>query len=91
MARTQQTGRHSTLLSLIVRRRMVAVAVTVVSLVALIVLVAGLGNPAGGNVWQYGHTHRPGSQPGYLANPDGVDLAPPHSLTMRFAHSLHAP
>ncbi len=42
-------------------------------------------------VWQYGHTHQPGSQPGYLANPDGVDLAPPYSLTMRFAHSLRAP
>jgi len=26
-----------------------------------------------------------------LANPDGVDLAPPHSLTMRFANSLQAP
>ena len=42
-------------------------------------------------VWQYGHTHQPGSRPGYLANPDGVDLAPPYSLTMRFAHTLHAP
>jgi DNA-binding beta-propeller fold protein YncE len=42
-------------------------------------------------VWQYGHTHQSGSQPGYLANPDGVDLAPPYSLTMRFAHSLQAP
>jgi DNA-binding beta-propeller fold protein YncE len=42
-------------------------------------------------VWQYGYTHQPGSQPGYLANPDGVDLAPPYSLTMRFAHSLQAP
>jgi DNA-binding beta-propeller fold protein YncE len=42
-------------------------------------------------VWQYGHTHQPSSQPGYLSNPDGVDLAPPYSLTMRFAHSLHAP
>jgi hypothetical protein len=42
-------------------------------------------------VWQYGHTHQPGSQPGYLANPDGVDLAPPYSLAMRFAHSLRAP
>jgi DNA-binding beta-propeller fold protein YncE len=42
-------------------------------------------------VWQYGHTHQPGSQPGYLANPDGVDLAPPYSLTMRFAHSMQAP
>jgi hypothetical protein len=42
-------------------------------------------------VWQYGHTGQPGSKPGYLANPDGVDLAPPYSLTMRFAHSMHAP
>jgi hypothetical protein len=42
-------------------------------------------------VWQYGHTHQPGSQPGYLAIPDGVDLAPPYSLTMRFAHSMQAP
>jgi DNA-binding beta-propeller fold protein YncE len=42
-------------------------------------------------VWQYGYTHQPGSQPGYLANPDGVDLAPPYSLTIRFAHSMQAP
>jgi hypothetical protein len=42
-------------------------------------------------VWQYGHTGQAGSRPGYLANPDGVDLAPPYSLTMRFAHSLQAP
>ena len=42
-------------------------------------------------VWQYGHTRQPGSQPGYLANPDGVDLAPPSSLTMRFAHTMQAP
>ena len=42
-------------------------------------------------VWQYGHTHQPGSGPGYLSNPDGVDLAPPYSLTMRFAHTLKAP
>ena len=42
-------------------------------------------------VWQYGHTHETGSRPGYLSNPDGVDLAPPYSLTMRFAHSLQAP
>ncbi len=42
-------------------------------------------------VWQYGHIHQPGSQLGYLANPDGVDLAPPYSLTMRFARSLQAP
>ncbi len=42
-------------------------------------------------VWQYGHTHRPGARAGFLSNPDGVDLAPPYSLTMRFASTLHAP
>jgi DNA-binding beta-propeller fold protein YncE len=42
-------------------------------------------------VWQYGHTGQAGSRPGYLANPDGVDLAPPYSLTMRFARSMQAP
>jgi hypothetical protein len=31
-------------------------------------------------VWQYGHTGVPGSAPGYLSRPDGVDLAPPRSL-----------
>jgi DNA-binding beta-propeller fold protein YncE len=35
-------------------------------------------------VWQYGHTHIPGRGPGYLAKPDGVDLAPPYSLIDRF-------
>ncbi|MFL6137049.1 MAG: hypothetical protein ACJ74O_04530 [Frankiaceae bacterium] len=35
-------------------------------------------------VWQYGVTGRPGRAPGYLDNPDGVDLAPPRSLLMRF-------
>jgi len=42
-------------------------------------------------VWQYGHTHRTGSAPGFLSNPDGVDLAPPHSLAHRFAATLRAP
>ena len=42
-------------------------------------------------VWQYGHTHVPGSGAGFLSNPDGVDLAPPHSLAMRFATTLRAP
>ena len=42
-------------------------------------------------VWQYGHTHRAGSGPGYLSNPDGVDLAPPYSLATRFARSMRAP
>ena len=35
-------------------------------------------------VWQYGHTGVTGTSPGYLNNPDGVDLAPPHSLIDRF-------
>ncbi len=36
-------------------------------------------------VWQYGHTGVSGTGPGYLNNPDGVDLAPPHSLVDRFS------
>ncbi len=35
-------------------------------------------------VWQYGHTGVAGTAPGYLNIPDGVDLAPPYSLSMRF-------
>ena len=42
-------------------------------------------------VWQYGHTHTAGSGEGFLSNPDGVDLAPPYSLTQRFASSMRAP
>lgn len=34
-------------------------------------------------VWQYGHTGVAGSAPGYLNNPDGVDLVPPHALIDR--------
>jgi hypothetical protein len=30
-------------------------------------------------VWQYGFTGIPGHAPGYLRNPDGIDLAPPYS------------
>jgi hypothetical protein len=33
-------------------------------------------------VWQYGHRGVPGRGPGFLDNPDGVDLAPPDSLLM---------
>ncbi len=33
-------------------------------------------------VWQYGHTGVPGSAPGYLNVPDGLDLAPPYSFLM---------
>jgi outer membrane protein assembly factor BamB len=35
-------------------------------------------------VWQYGHTYVPGRRPGYLAKPDGVDLAPPYNLMKHF-------
>jgi len=38
-------------------------------------------------VWQYGHRGRAGRRPGYLNVPDGVDLAPPHSLLSRFIHA----
>lgn len=34
-------------------------------------------------VWQYGHTGIAGHKPGYLNNPDGLDLVPPHSLIDR--------
>jgi hypothetical protein len=34
-------------------------------------------------VWQYGHDGQPGTGPGYLNTPDGLDLAPPYSLTSR--------
>ena len=37
-------------------------------------------------VWQYGHTGVSGTKPGYLNVPDGVDLAPPHSLISSFAN-----
>jgi hypothetical protein len=42
-------------------------------------------------VWQYGHTHVPGSGEGFLSTPDGVDLAPPYSLVRHFASSMRAP
>jgi DNA-binding beta-propeller fold protein YncE len=31
-------------------------------------------------VWQYGVTGKAGRRPGYLNNPDGIDLVPPNSL-----------
>ncbi len=37
-------------------------------------------------VWQYGHTGRSGSAPGYLNNPDGMDLMVPYNL-MRAVHA----
>ncbi|MBO0693562.1 MAG: hypothetical protein J2P58_11745, partial [Acidimicrobiaceae bacterium] len=39
-------------------------------------------------VWQYGHTGVAGSQPGYLDDPDGVDLAPPHSMVITRAATM---
>jgi hypothetical protein len=42
-------------------------------------------------VWQYGHTGVSGAGEGFLNNPDGVDLAPPYSLAIRYAATLHAP
>ncbi len=38
-------------------------------------------------VWQYGHMAAAGTAPGYLNIPDGVDLAPPHSLINRFPNA----
>jgi DNA-binding beta-propeller fold protein YncE len=35
-------------------------------------------------VWQYGHDGVPGSAPGYLDNPDGLDPLPPYSYADRF-------
>ncbi len=42
-------------------------------------------------VWQYGHKGIPGSAPGYLNKPDGLDLAPPYSLTMTHAKTMGLP
>lgn len=39
-------------------------------------------------VWQYGHTGVAGTGPGYLHDPDGVDLAPPHSLVITHATTM---
>ncbi len=46
-------------------------------------------DPATGRiVWQYGHTGVPGQRPGYLDDPDGVDLAPPDSLLITHAATM---
>jgi outer membrane protein assembly factor BamB len=42
-------------------------------------------------VWQYGHTGVPGSAPGYLSKPDGVDMAPPYSLLVTHAPTMGHP
>ncbi len=49
-------------------------------------------DPATGRiVWQYGHTGRDGSAPGYLNDPDGVDLVPPDSLLVIHAATMGEP
>ncbi len=42
-------------------------------------------------VWQYGVTGQPGSTPGLLDIPDGVDLAPPYSLDLAHAAQTGSP
>jgi hypothetical protein len=42
-------------------------------------------------VWQYGHTGVAGSQPGYLHDPDGVDLTPPNSLLITHSVTMSRP
>jgi hypothetical protein len=42
-------------------------------------------------VWQYGHTGVSGSAPGYLNDPDGVDLVPPDSMLMTHATTVGGP
>jgi hypothetical protein len=42
-------------------------------------------------VWQYGHKGVPGTAPGYLNDPDGVDLTPPNSLDITHAPTMGEP
>jgi DNA-binding beta-propeller fold protein YncE len=42
-------------------------------------------------VWQYGHTGHSGNAPGYLNDPDGVDLVPPDSLLITHAATMGEP
>jgi len=42
-------------------------------------------------VWQYGHTGVAGSRPGYLNDPDGLDLVPADSLLMQNAPTMGQP
>jgi hypothetical protein len=49
-------------------------------------------NPANNRiVWQYGHTGVAGRAPGYLNDPDGLDLVPPDSLLIRNASTVGRP
>lgn len=42
-------------------------------------------------VWQYGHTGIAGRSPGYLNDPDGLDLVPPDSFLIRHASTMRQP
>jgi hypothetical protein len=42
-------------------------------------------------VWQYGHTGVAAARPGYLDDPDGVDLVPPDSLLITHAATMGQP
>ena len=42
-------------------------------------------------VWQYGHTGVAAARPGYLNDPDGVDLVPPDSLLITHAATMGQP
>lgn len=42
-------------------------------------------------VWQYGHTGTSGRAPGYLNDPDGVDLVPPDSMLISHATTMGEP
>jgi hypothetical protein len=42
-------------------------------------------------VWRYGHTGVPGTAPGYLNDPDGVDLVPPDSMLIVHAPTMGLP
>jgi outer membrane protein assembly factor BamB len=42
-------------------------------------------------VWQYGYTRRKGRAAGYLNNPDGMDLLPPHGLLVTHAATMGRP
>ncbi len=49
-------------------------------------------NPADNHiVWQYGHTGIAGRAPGYLNDPDGLDLVPPDSFLIRHATTMGQP
>jgi len=42
-------------------------------------------------IWQYGYTGVSGTKPGYIDEPDGVDLAPPYSLLITQAATMGIP